>query len=135
MSANAVQPIAADDQMTGNDVRWIRDQYKLTPPQLAELIGASPSSVYRWESAGRSVVAIDPFQKRLLALLLQQLAARYGANRGELVRAISSGMTVGGGLLGLYHLLGAAFAKSPPGPPSVRGRRRPRANKTKGQSQ
>jgi hypothetical protein len=106
VSRSGVDPVGP---MTGAQIRWIREQVRLTPAQFAELIGASLSSVYRWESAGPSEVAIDPFQHRIFVLLQQQIASRESTRQQELAKRIATGLAIGGGLLGLFHLLNAAF--------------------------
>ena len=96
--------------MTGNDVRALRARLGIGVPQLAELVGASPASVYRWEAAGAAVASIEPFQARLLGLLAQQVPAAPTAQSDSFANALVSGLLVGGGLLGLYHLLDAVFS-------------------------
>lgn len=94
--------------MTGNDVKWIRTQLALTPVQIADLIGASQSTVYRWEQAGPNAVAVDPGQLRLLNLMRQQIDAKKTA---DLAAGIAAGLLVGGGLFGLYYLLSTVYAE------------------------
>jgi transcriptional regulator with XRE-family HTH domain len=93
--------------MTGNDIKAIRTQLALTPVQLADLIGASQSTVYRWEQTGPNPVAVDPGQLRLLNVMRQQIDAKKS---GDLATGIAAGLLVGGGLLGLYYLLDAVYA-------------------------
>lgn len=110
--------------MTGADVRSIRTQLGLSVPQLAELIGASQSSIYRWESLGPQEVAIDPGQARLLLLMKQQIDSQ---NAAALAKGIAAGLLLGGGLLGLYHLLDAVYSddkKSRRTAPPAQGRAR-----------
>ena len=95
--------------MTGDQVRTLRKDLGLTVPQFAELLGASPPSVWRWEAAGAQPARIEPFQLRLLALVQQQ-AAKPAAAREAFIAGVISGLAVGGGLLGLYKLLDAVFA-------------------------
>lgn len=98
--------------MTGDEVRWLRAQLGLTPQQLSDLIGASLSSVYRWESGGPKAIVIDPFQARLLGLLREQFVSREASKQQELAKGIATGLLIGGGLLGLYHLLDSVFGES-----------------------
>jgi transcriptional regulator with XRE-family HTH domain len=106
--------------MTGDDIRSIRAQLALTPPQFADLVGASPSTVYRWEQTGAKAVAIDPGQLRLLLVMKEQFGSR-GAR--ALASRVAAGIRVGGGLLGLYHVLHAVYADAD----GSKGKRRPRA--------
>lgn len=95
--------------MTGNDVRLLRERLGLTPQQLAELLGTAVSTVYRWETAGPKEISIDPFQVRILALLREQIAPPGSAPRNDIATAITRGLLIGGGLLGLYYLLDSVF--------------------------
>jgi hypothetical protein len=97
-------------KMTGAQIHSLRTQYGLTAAQLGELLGTSISSVFRWESLGQAQVAIDPAQLRVLTMMDQQLRARDATRRDQFVKSIGSGLLVGGGLLGLYFLLQAAFS-------------------------
>ncbi len=97
--------------MTGDAIRSLRVRLQLAPQQLAELLGASISTVYRWEAAGPVEVAIDPFQLRILGLLREQMAAADAQRQNDVAEGIAKGLLIGGGLLGLYHLLDAVFGE------------------------
>lgn len=83
--------------MTGSDVQRIRNQFELTIAQFADLIGVSPSSVYRWEAACLNLAPVEPFQLRLFALM------RTASRKTKI--SVRDGLVIGGGLLGLYRLL------------------------------
>lgn len=87
--------------MRGCDVQAIRSRFELTVAQLADLVGVSLSSIYRWEVADLKLVTIEPFPLRLLTLM--QLASP------ETIASVQKGLVTGGGLLGLYRLLSACL--------------------------
>jgi len=88
--------------MTGDEVRALRVRFSLSVPQLADVVGASVSSVYRWESLGGRPAKIDAGQLRLLRLMQQQIEA---PSFGRLTKDVAQGLLVGGGMLALYRLL------------------------------
>lgn len=87
--------------MFGDDVKLIRTCFELSVAQLADLIGASPSSIYRWEAAGSKIVEVEPFQLRLLTVMSKASP--------ETAVDVRDGLVIGGGLLGLYRLLNACL--------------------------
>jgi len=95
---------------TGSAVRSLREAIELTPQQFASLLGVSPSTVSRWELAGRDVLRPEPLQLQLLAVIEQELGNRTTIERRkEFAREIGRALLMGGGLLALYRLLDAAF--------------------------
>jgi DNA-binding transcriptional regulator YiaG len=54
--------------LTGADVRRIRERLKLTPEVFAAVVGASTSTVYRWE-ASTGPIAMHASRRRTLVLL------------------------------------------------------------------
>jgi hypothetical protein len=88
--------------MTGAEVKRLRTSYRLSVVQFADLIGASQSSVYRWETLPEPV--IDFGQLRLLSVMQQVRSPRV-------VRRVHDGVTARGGLYGLYLLLDCLFGE------------------------
>jgi hypothetical protein len=95
--------------MTGDSIRQIRTDLAMEPAQFAQLLGVHPSSLYRWENAGSAAVRIDPLQLQLLTVLQQQINDRAAQARADLGKVILTGLLLGGGLLGLFYLLDAAY--------------------------
>lgn len=96
--------------MTGNDIKLSRSLCKLTVQQFAELIGISSSTLYRWETTkSKNILTIGPFQYKLLILIDEQIRLGGIVHRKILIKKISSGLAIGGGLLGLYRLLDSKF--------------------------
>lgn len=96
--------------MTGESIRHVRREIRMEPAQFAQLLGVHPSTLYRWENAGATQVRVEPLQRQLLTVLEQQLAERSSLRaRAELSETILKGLLIGGGLLGLFYLLNAAF--------------------------
>lgn len=91
--------------MTGIEVRAVREKLKLTPAQFGELVGATSSTVYRWESLGSRHVGMENHARRVIALADQQVSSRGD----RLSREVHEAMGAGGGLRGLYCLLRCAF--------------------------
>jgi hypothetical protein len=82
----------------------------MEPAQFAQLLGIHTSTLYRWESVGPAPVRVEPLQRQLLTVLDDQLAERNSLRaRAELSETILKGLLIGGGLLGLFYLLSAAF--------------------------
>ncbi len=76
---------------------------------MGDLLGASLSTIYRWEGERAAEVAIEPAQHRLLLLLEHELSRRDARGARALARDVGEGIAIGGGLLGVYRLLHAAF--------------------------
>ncbi len=96
--------------MTGQSIRQIRTDIGMEPAQFAQLLGVHSSTLYRWENVGAAPVRVEPLQRQLLTVLEQQLAERSTLRaRAELSETILKGLLIGGGLLGLFYLLNAAF--------------------------
>ena len=66
--------------VTGNVIRQLREQAKLTQAQLAEKLCVSDKAVSKWETG-----AADPSTANLLAL-----AKLYGVSPEELLRSAQS---------------------------------------------
>jgi len=95
--------------MKGSEVRALRERAGLSPGLFAELVGASPSSVTRWEQAGEGPARMHPYQTRVITLLRQQLDERGDGPDGQLATSIREALIAAGSLRGLYRLLCAAF--------------------------
>lgn len=95
--------------MTGAEVRALRERAGLSTRLFAELVGANPSSVTRWEQAGDGPARMHPYQARVITLLRQQLDERGEGPDGPLANSIREALTAAGALRGLYRLLCAAF--------------------------
>ena len=93
---------------TGRDVAELRRSLDLTPPELADLLGVSHSTVYRWEQVKDRVVRIDPLQDRVLSLIERAQRERSDVNYG---RAIGDAIMESGGLYALYRVLASVYDK------------------------
>jgi transcriptional regulator with XRE-family HTH domain len=118
---------------TGQSVRVLREALRLAPQQFASLVGVSPSTISRWELAGKDMLRPEPLQLQLLTVIEQELGKRPTAERRDaFVDEIGRALLIGGGLLALYRLLDAAFgvketAAKPLDRDSGEKRRRPRS--------
>jgi transcriptional regulator with XRE-family HTH domain len=95
--------------LTGSWIRDLRQRAGLEPAHFALLLGVNSSTLYRWEKVGAANVRVEPLQRQLMAVLDQELGRRGPEGRNELRKTVLEALLVGGGLLGLYRLLHAAF--------------------------
>jgi transcriptional regulator with XRE-family HTH domain len=66
---------------TGQSVRVLREALRLAPQQFASLVGVSPSTISRWELAGKDMLRPEPLQLQLLTVIEQELGKRPTAER------------------------------------------------------
>lgn len=92
--------------LTGDQIRAVREKLGLDRVRFASILGVSTSSVYRWETSGPDAVRFDKLQADLLETLDARTAAGVvgGATTIRAVRQIA--MNHGAGLVGLHKLLG-----------------------------
>ena len=90
--------------MTGDEVRWMRDDLGWTARKFAVLLGVNASTVVRWERRRGAAIIVEPLQASLL-IQLQKALQRDVALGCALTAATESGDT----LRGLYVLLSAVF--------------------------
>ena len=99
--------------ITGQEVRAIREALGLPVMQFATILGVHPSSVHRWESAGKQVVPIEGVPWTVLSALRHRVLA----SKAERVKAAAAGqkasneLATGGVLLALAILLLFAAGK------------------------
>lgn len=96
-------------QVTGADIHDIRVGLSFTQPQLASLLGVSPSTVSRWERDFDAVLRMEPMQLQLVLALKQEMAKRQATQLNAFAQGVGTALIVGGGLFGLYKLLEAVF--------------------------
>lgn len=94
---------------TGTSVRNLRTSLKLSASQMAQLLGTSVSTIYRWEKAGDGAIRVDPMQAKVLAALDQELKKRSALKTKELGETILTGLLIGGGLFALFKVLEAVY--------------------------
>lgn len=92
------------------NVKDLRQDLKLTVPQLATLLGVAPSTINRWESS--TSASIDPSTARILLVLQSETTKRTSTTaKSELAEAIATALAIGGGLFALFIVLEHAFRK------------------------
>ena len=94
--------------MTGNNIREIREDLGLTRKEFAESVRASVATIHRWEKAGPREVRLDPLHRDLVRAL--QHTRQQGGDLGEIGIAVAGALALGGGLFALYKLLEAVMA-------------------------
>lgn len=91
------------ERMRGKSIERARRRLGLSKSSLGRILGADPSTVYRWEHAKSP--SIDPFHEKLLAIVVNIAALPRASDLGmELEKASEDDP-----LRGLYLLLGMAF--------------------------
>jgi transcriptional regulator with XRE-family HTH domain len=95
--------------MTGREVIKLRESLGWGGTQLATLLGVHPSTVYRWEDAGKDEIAVEPLQSSLLSILRTE-ANRGVRHRDSLAAKIVDAIGTGGTPLALHRLLDAHYA-------------------------
>lgn len=99
--------MAGRGELTGEEIGAIRRDHGLSHAELATLIVASLSSVYRWEHQGGRV-RIDPLHYRLLLLLRTEYDRRTrSADREAWLTKVKRASVMGGSLTGLRTILEA----------------------------
>jgi len=87
--------------MRVQDVRDARRRMRLSIREFASVMGVSPSTVGRWESARERTIAPDPASERLLAAF----AAVPAGAAGRVGTAVREALRLSGSLKALYVLL------------------------------
>lgn len=107
--------MVAAHNITGSGITSLRTALSLAPRELAELLGVHTVTVYRWEGHAARTPRLDPLHAQLLTLL-QVETDRRGTprRRAEFGSRMRTAIALGGGLLGLYNLLDAAFGERSP---------------------
>lgn len=88
--------------MNGTEVRTIREHLRLSPLNLANLLGVHLTTVYRWEAQGDQELRLEPLQHSLLLQMQRRL------NQGppqDFAQQLLHGLLIGGTLVGLAYLL------------------------------
>lgn len=101
--------------MTGHDIKRLRERIGLTAQQFADIFGVHQSTVYRWESAARSLVEIEPLQEKLLLCLGDITRGRTDAELSALYGSLEIALRLGGPLRAIYELLGMVYKERPIG--------------------
>lgn len=91
--------------MTSQQIQLLRKNLGLTVTALATLLGVSPSTVSRWESASESEPNIDPGATALLAVLQWSWDKKQAKERRAYVDEIGRQLLVGGRLAALHFVL------------------------------
>jgi hypothetical protein len=100
-------------QLSGHNVRAIRQALGLTMAQFAHVLGVHPSTVQRWELTGAGPVTVEGVPLTVLTalrarVLEQAHGRRAAANAGQ---DVSAKLATGGVLLALVALLIFAAGK------------------------
>ncbi|MCB9935897.1 MAG: helix-turn-helix domain-containing protein [Planctomycetes bacterium] len=93
--------------LTGTGIKALRNQVGLSASKLADTLGVSTPTVFRWESYGNSIPAME--DRHMQYLLSLQRAVQRSDEPEAIGRSIAGALVVGGALLGLFMLLKAAF--------------------------
>ncbi len=100
--------MAGRGALTGEEIGAIRRDHDLSHAELAALLVASLSSVYRWEHHA-GAVKIDPLHYRLLVLLRTEYDRRTSPReRADWRSTIKRAAVLGGSLAGLRTMLEAS---------------------------
>lgn len=97
--------------MTGKEFGRMRRAYGLTSSRIAEILGVSMSTVYRWEQTGEAPAPVDPGTARFIHVMAD-LMDEQGTVPEKVTRRIQQSP---GGLLTLYVILGEYFNRGVPG--------------------
>jgi len=87
--------------MKGVDIKGFREKLRLSPREFATLVGASTSTVYRWEWYGLDTVPLDPFP----ALVMTWLSKRCQEPHQDWIEEVREACVMHGPLAGLATLL------------------------------
>jgi transcriptional regulator with XRE-family HTH domain len=90
--------------VTRDELRALREDLGMTGAQLADVLGVSRPTLWRWEQRGMEKA--DPSSRRVLLLLHRKLPREQRAEAGK---AAADALLVGGALRGLYVLLHAVY--------------------------
>lgn len=107
--------------LTGADVRRIRDIVQWATPEFAALLGVNGSTVYRWEMRDTALAPIEPLQAQLLVALDAVLsrADKRAGGVATIRRDLTEALALGGTLRALHTLLAATYALTQRPAPSV----------------
>lgn len=97
--------------MTGKEFERMRRAYGLTSSRIAEILGVSMSTVYRWEQTGDATAPVDPGTARFIHVMAD-LMDEDGKVAEKTVKRIQQSP---GGLLTLYVILAEYFNRGVPG--------------------
>ncbi len=90
--------------MTGSDITTVRKALGLDPFAFAAVLGVHVSTVYRWETAKKSVsVSVDPLQREILHGLYD--ARRHKSSLRDLGLVVRDALISRGNLGGLHAIL------------------------------
>ncbi len=97
-------------RMSGADVRTIRQALGLTASTFATVLGVHPTTVHRWEAAGKNLVIIEGIPWNVLLALRQRVISgradrKVIKNGGQ---EVANALVVGGVLLALAALIALA---------------------------
>ena len=97
----------AHADLSGHEIRAIRQALGLTMAQLALVLGVHPSSVQRWELAGKQTVKVEGVALTVLLALRQRVIDEANGKRVAAAtgREVSNKLATGGVLLALAVLL------------------------------
>lgn len=89
--------------MKGAEIKKVRTSLGMDVIPFSQLLGVSPSTVYRWEAAGSVGLKVDPLQVQIMAVV-----NRVGASN-RLGSEIHESLMLGGTMLGMYRLLDKVY--------------------------
>ena len=75
--------------MTGPEVAKLRKRLGASPDEMAQLLGVTLATVYKWEKKRGELPALGHAQVRLLSLIDAKTPTKVGANR--LMTALRTG--------------------------------------------
>lgn len=93
--------------LTGREIKKLRNDVGLSASKLAETLGVSTPTVFRWESYDNQVPAME--QRHMQYLLSLKQAVRKADDPQVVGKSIAGALIVGGAIFGLFMLLKAAF--------------------------
>lgn len=99
--------------MTGNEIRSIREDLRLNPHALADILGVSLATVYRWESLKGADVRVEPLQQRILTALHIHLNPLDVREKEILAESVKLALRADDGLSALAFLLLVVSANNP----------------------
>lgn len=95
-------------EISGQDVRGIRQALGLSVIQFATVLGVHPSSVHRWESAASTAVPIEGVAWTVMSALRARVLSSTKAEKLKAAaagRRVSDELATGGVLMALAVLL------------------------------